>query len=162
MRPRQQCELTSRLSRCQSLLPVLSRKCKLPRTHIRFCRARRDRTGAPRNRIRAVGSAAGAARATAQVKGVFTGCVAGRRPTTASHAVCSDRTDRKAGRMSQDSVWIRIAACENIPLREGRVTVVRGSSDRHFQCSASRFEESGTSRIALGEPKIFLPISYKD
>jgi len=64
--------------------------------------------------------------------------------------------------MSQDSVWIRIAACENIPLREGRVTVVRGSSDRHFQCSASRFEESGTSRIALGEPKIFLPISYKD
>jgi nitrite reductase [NAD(P)H] small subunit len=28
--------------------------------------------------------------------------------------------------MSQDSVWIRIAACENIPLREGRVTVVRG------------------------------------
>jgi nitrite reductase (NADH) small subunit len=28
--------------------------------------------------------------------------------------------------MNPDTTWVRITACENIPVREGRVTVVRG------------------------------------
>ena len=108
-----------------ALLPVLPRERQLPGAHLRLRRAARHREGAEGHRLRAGAGAAGAARSLRASRRRARSMPGSKGGSRARDAVRPDPGAREGARMNGQR-WMRVTACENIPLREGRAVTLGG------------------------------------